>query len=669
MNETFIFPPRLSDGVFVSHSFETIIERQKRGGETRSGLSSHFIRNYKFDYLLEEDQAQEAIQFLELLSGQIVDFPDWSQSSIVESVNNKDLTIKESFGVDWRSHSVLIVPRSNFDIEPQVINLEDVHDNEISLETEPLINPEVTYLVYPMRQGRAKGLPSASRRTDRLIEFEVEFLETINSRNGGIIQPNMDSISLYRGSPLLDLYWKGKSETWESNISFERAGLGLETPFIREREQKRKFSFEVYQHTREEVSYLIQFFDLVRGRLKGFWLPSDSFAYSLASEAPEGSTSILVKGTALSLAAGTRVGYGDLQLRSLGCEDQYLETSSVEIENGNTRISFETPLTRDFLTNETAIGIIHFVRFANDSLDLKMETDAHARANLSFIELPWEYDVGTNIELYEPIYLYELTGFLSRRWTSYGVSISSLGLEYEAGNIGHGRIGQEEQSLKISCDVTVYPDNDSPLYVFRSGFPLEPMQLKILEVSRNDFESQRIIHRGTVRDLSYNSRGGIKLSIGSAGDAAETEIPRAYVEPRCSRIFLREGCNLVEEDFLVTGLVLEINESSVVSTSILDESNSRGFPDWFSGGVIKIGDERRSIIGQEGNRVLISSPFLNAQVGDVLSSRPTCNRTVNNCRERYNNFNNFGGSPFIPVSNPQLITLRIDTTTGSVGKK
>jgi uncharacterized phage protein (TIGR02218 family) len=185
----------------------------------------------------------------------------------------------------------------------------------------------------------------------------------------------------------------------------------------------------------------------------------------------------------------------------------------------------------------------------------------------------------------------------------------------------------------------------------------------------DDLDTKKLIFSGKVSRLSYSNQVVIDFFVGSSGDSVRNEVPTVYFEKRCSRRFLSTGCNLDPLVYQVSGLVDTISGISLASTEIGDESTTRGFPDWFLLGRITIGTETRTIVSHNGDSIKVSTPFLNASPGDEFTILPGCNRTQAYCVDRFNNFVNFGGFPFVPPKNPQLEAVRFNSEIPVGGKK
>lgn len=665
MSLPFLYAPDLSGGVPVSFRHQTGVERQKKGGEVRTSYAPEMLREWSFSYLLEGRKAQEAREFFENLTPEFLRFPDWSCPANVKSVSGSTLQLSCFERLDFRCHSIFLI--RNFEDEGMELDISGYNPDTGSLTlSEPLdLETPSCYLVYPVRVGELDKIPSFGEFGDDKATFKIKLSEQFESINSNIVKAAPPTRQEFLGAPAVDLFRKDGEEQWEQSFSFEKKGFGISTPYQREDESKRRLSFSIYQAGREEVYDIIDLFDEMRGRARGLWISSDRCNYRLRDDADAGQTQLFLEGDDLARLASQRVGYQHLCLRC-GLDSVFVEVASVTGSGDSSVVTLAAPLPQDFHAYRTAISLLSFVRFASDELKLSFATDQHAKGSLSFIELPDEYQIQS--QEYRPAFLYEFTGFFTERVTSYGVNIVSQGETFTPGNINHGAISSKAESLKSSCSVSYIPGASHPLDAFRQGYPVEPIEATIYEVDADSPSVRTILYRGKVRTLDFGKKGEVSLKLGSPADVAESEIPTAYIEPRCPRLFLNSGCNLSASAYQLQATVSAVTGAQVVVPQAQTESTTRGFSDWFANGSIRIGTELRSIIKQDGQILTVSTPFVNAAPGNVATLLPGCNRTQKHCKDRFNNFENFGGAPLVPPDNPQLEAVRFNSTP-SGGKK
>ena len=77
---------------------------------------------------------------------------------------------------------------------------------------------------------------------------------------------------------------------------------------------------------------------------------------------------------------------------------------------------------------------------------------------------------------------------------------------------------------------------------------------------------------------------------------------------------------------------------------------------YYTGGLIRITitgvPHARAILTHTGDDIEIDLGIPGLAVGNVLQTLPGCDRTINTCINKFNNVDNYGGFPYIPIKNP-----------------
>lgn len=663
----FSFFPNLDKGVDVGFSHSTAIDRQKRGGEKRRSMASHMLRSFAFRYLLEADVAQEAREWFDMDGTDLVTVPDWTCGHPVVALDDVALTVTlEACQLpDFRSHEVYIYDTSSRVGEwVSVVSLEG---NTLTLDSLPS-NITACHMVYPGRVGRIKKKPSFEEKSDQLVSFSVSFTETVESLNSAVKWGVADEFPAFSTRKVFDLYHQSKSSGWQANSSYSQNGYGVDTPYQREDEAKRTVNLSITSGTREDVYGLVRFFDSHSGRAEGFWLPSREANYRLSVDAVAGESSVTIATDRLLANQVNRRGYSHISLRCWGHLYCGKVVSVVDNGDGEQTLTLDTALTHGFEADRVAVQLLLYVRFASDELKLSFKRDSWADGSVGFIELPYEYqeqETGTR-----PIYLYEISGYWNATLTSYGKSVVVDGVEYERADINHGALSYKAESIQSSLTVSFATDKlDHPLRVFQRGYPVEPMMVKVYKTTAANPQIDDVFYSASVRSIGYAQKNKMSLKLGSVGDYAETQVPNAWAEARCSRAFGADGCFVNIESLSFQSSVTDITDLTIDVMGVGAEAALRGFADWFSHGTVRIGDELRAVTKQDGDIIHVSSPFLKAVLGSEVVAHPGCNRLLTTCKGRFDNLNNFGGCPSVPTTNPQLDAISYNSALPSGGKK
>lgn len=74
---------------------------------------------------------------------------------------------------------------------------------------------------------------------------------------------------------------------------------------------------------------------------------------------------------------------------------------------------------------------------------------------------------------------------------------------------------------------------------------------------------------------------------------------------------------------------------------------------FFQGGIIEdLNGNPRFIASHVGSVLTLSRPLSGITAGSAVTIFPGCNRTTENCNNRFSNLEQFGGFPFMPLKNP-----------------
>jgi hypothetical protein len=167
------------------------------------------------------------------------------------------------------------------------------------------------------------------------------------------------------------------------------------------------------------------------------------------------------------------------------------------------------------------------------------------------------------------------------------------------------------------------------------------------------------------------------------------EIPRYTYQGLCN-YFLFEGetCRVVKNDFRYVATITGILEPTLIQVSglrvqagLLDAGVSGALSSeeldqyWLNGYCrVQSGEFRRIVDNPAGTGspldpdvIQIPFPFISANAGDTIEVYAGCKRDTDTCVRKYNNLENYGGWPTVPVVNPFTTELPPGTRKTSGG--
>ena len=135
----------------------------------------------------------------------------------------------------------------------------------------------------------------------------------------------------------------------------------------------------------------------------------------------------------------------------------------------------------------------------------------------------------------------------------------------------------------------------------------------------------------------------------STENALQVRLPKFVYQSYCNHALFGEDCGLLSVDFKAAATVSAIDGSEITSSAFA------GFYDgYFTQGYLEsdYGDIRW-ITQHTGDKCWIHAPFDDRiQVDSILSAYPGCNGNPDTCKNKFGNFDNFLGFPYIPSHNP-----------------
>lgn len=200
--------------------------------------------------------------------------------------------------------------------------------------------------------------------------------------------------------------------------------------------------------------------------------------------------------------------------------------------------------------------------------------------------------------------------------------------------------------------------------ILQLDFPINNTFANIFLNDLQDFVTSITAFRGYANDPDQEFIVYWKGRIASAG-AASSKITircepiftslrrpglRARYQRNCRHALYDRGCNLDlnSSAFLTDGTI------TVASNLTFTIPEAAGEVDGFYfGGILRASDGiLRFITGHVGDQISIRKPHVALVVSAAVALAPGCDRTTNDCLNKFNNLNNFGGFPYIPTKNP-----------------
>lgn len=216
-------------------------------------------------------------------------------------------------------------------------------------------------------------------------------------------------------------------------------------------------------------------------------------------------------------------------------------------------------------------------------------------------------------------------------------------------------LGVEVDNLSVTIDVTDEETFESLRIVqaFHNG-QMDGARFKFERIFMNastptDTSAGTIkLFEGRIIEPEFD-RNTIHASVASDLDELNVQMPRNLYQPSCSNTLFDHACGLNRENY---ALEATIAAGSTALRILCDIHQPQG---WFTQGMIEFlegGNKglKRTIRLHEFDVLLLTLPLLeDPEVGQRIKVYPGCDKRLETCQNRFNNFARFRGAPFIPI--------------------
>lgn len=233
--------------------------------------------------------------------------------------------------------------------------------------------------------------------------------------------------------------------------------------------------------------------------------------------------------------------------------------------------------------------------------------------------------------------------------TSFDEPYEYNGDVYTPYKVSRNEIEAKSETIKSSIDVSIPLDTELAKRYLTLQFD-SVISLTIFTVI-DDIVS--VAFKGRLSIIKPDV-ASLKLTFESLYSTLKrTGLNRLY-QRSCSYVLYSDGCSINKESMKISGHISSV--ASDKTYAVVDQASS--YPNgYFTGGMFEFNGERRLIIKHIGPTLTFIRPFPNL-VSDSTNTNndcfiyPGCDRTKETCKNKFNNINNFGGFPFIPLVNP-----------------
>lgn len=187
--------------------------------------------------------------------------------------------------------------------------------------------------------------------------------------------------------------------------------------------------------------------------------------------------------------------------------------------------------------------------------------------------------------------------------------------------------------------------------LFRVIVPAGTVGLTIYRQHRGDGECLTW-WQGRVRAVAWSGSRAVMQCDALGAMLQRPGLRRHYGAP-CGHMLYDGGCGLNAESYKTVATVSSISGNTITSAAFAGQADG-----YFTAGYLRYGDDDfRMILDHAGSTVTVLLPFEDLAVGDTLYAYAGCDHVPDTCKNKFANFANYGGWPFVPIKNPFQVGL------------
>jgi hypothetical protein len=431
----------------------------------------------------------------------------------------------------------------------------------------------------------------------------------------------------------------------------------------------------------DEITAFDDFTAALKGPLSGFWFPA-----SFQSMRVVGAVSATQFDIEDQNLRDTLVDHPDIYLyvtRS-GLAARPCKILSVVLQSpGVERVTLTAAL-------GTAVGItdticrLHYVRLADDEESAKFLTEQIQRREVRVVELPHEYEAFETGE--SPVWLYHFftDGPMDEHWryTSFAANVVSDNTLYTAFAINHRAIRSTSRLEAQLLEIEAKFDASHP-FAMMMPIPLsKPMRVEVFRTTLADPDTTELFFSGFVRVPSDPGDRVIGKAASFWSLLTSRKFPQRLIQPEDDAdIFDEAAGGVARWKFECPVTVDSVNNAAMPPTLTLDFNRPESLQfdnwateNWFAAGYVTAGVgldyQVRTVLASEvvsGQLVLTLNAPISIEVGQVALVIPGYDGSAEQRRDKFDDFDNFGG--FVGVPERNLSLQAVDAIVSQGGKK
>lgn len=253
-------------------------------------------------------------------------------------------------------------------------------------------------------------------------------------------------------------------------------------------------------------------------------------------------------------------------------------------------------------------------------------------------------------ELY---HIWKLNEDVHYRYTSGDVAMIYNGNTYTPATIERSSV-QYDTELSVSSLKIQAARVTTPIIEYLAINPLDLYWIEVLKLLRDQSPLEAsVIFLGQIKLVRFK---GVAAEVECAGFETYLQrgIPRFRYSPGCNWTLYDENtCRVDKTLYRVTDVVIALSADGLELTSVIFGTKP---DDYFTFGYVEYNIARRMIVAHTGNTITLNYriPDL-VDGGTITAAYAGCNLSIEMCKSKFNNVDNFFGFTYIPLDNPAAV--------------
>lgn len=250
--------------------------------------------------------------------------------------------------------------------------------------------------------------------------------------------------------------------------------------------------------------------------------------------------------------------------------------------------------------------------------------------------------------------LYDFTtGLTTTRFTSYNEDLAFGGETYLASPIKRSGISYDSNFGNVVMTIAA-PLIDA-LYAQIANQPIETIHVTVYRALYSDLTDWEIFFKGSIRSVTIENKVA-RAKVEAGSEILRSRTPIIIFQSECNWDLADSDCKISYDALVEDGVV-----SSISGLDIITNNLGAFADDYFTGGIVTYDTDMRLITHwvQSTQTMTLQVPFdSRVEVGTILECLPGCDGLPDTCKNKFSNFDNYLGMPYIPSTNPVMWGFR-----------